>query len=172
MQKIKSGFDYPLALIAEINALPFKMDGSGAEMAFKPSNGIGDLPPILKSLVLEIALFRDQPPLNLMVNKLGPGVRVANHRDWIHPTRHQGKWPTVERWHFPVVTNLEAWFWCEAKGFVHFEAGYWTGPVPYWDLHGVQNFGTTDRIHVVVDLDTPTRVGSYAEELRCTSQHH
>lgn len=154
-------------LLHEIQQLEFKLDGSGAEMAFPPSGGIPaklwNFPTLLAALE-EIAVAREQKLLNLMINRLKPGVDVSVHRDWIKPTQYQPVKPTVERWHLAVITNPDAVFWLEKAGDFKIPQGFWYGPIPYWLNHTVYNKGTEDRIHLVVDLDTPTPIGKYAED--------
>jgi len=158
------------ALLEEVERLQFQLDGSGAEMAYKASDGIPknihDYPNLHKA-ILEVQKQREQELLNLMINKLKPCVIVPVHRDWIKPTRYQRTKPTVERWHLAIQTNVGCRFWHEgmdkSEG-MHFALGYWYGPVPYWLQHTVYNSGKTERIHIVVDLDTPEPLGKYAED--------
>lgn len=149
----------------EVTSLNFKLDDSGALMAFEPSSGINHLRdcPSIMSAILEISSIRNQEPLHLMINILKPGVKVPIHRDWIHPTKYQSTAPTVERWHLPIQTNKDALFWTEEKGTSHMSSGYWYGPFPYWKKHQVWNSGVEDRVHIVVDLNTPQPLGSYED---------
>lgn len=159
------------ALATEIPKLDFHLDGSGAEMAFRPSHGIpvwlsnGHFPTIAAA-ISEIAALRGLPPVNLMVNRLAPGVDVPVHRDWLLPTPMQLHKPTVERWHLPISTNPDAQFWERGVGYTHMPLGVWGGPVRYWNYHSVRNFGTTERVHLVVDLDSPVRMGEYEEDFQ------
>lgn len=135
-------------------------DDSGAHMAVKPCGGIPDwlgTCPTLAAAVREIELLRGQRALHVMVNKLPPGTIVPVHSDTLAPTR-QGERPRVERWHLPLKTNPNCYFWDESDLWMHMALGSWWGPVPYWLPHSVENTGTADRIHLVVDLDTPERV--------------
>lgn len=119
----------------------------------------------LKAVIEEIAFLRGgQRPLNLMINKLAPGVHVPPHRDWLRPTQYQAESPTVERWHLPIQTAPGALFWHEGHKTEYFEPGVWVGPIPYWLMHSVVNDSPIERIHIVVDLDTPVRIGRYAED--------
>ncbi len=149
---------------AEINKLRFTLDGSGAEMAFMPSSGISDAfkacPELMKA-VDEISKARKTPPLNVMLNRLGGGVIVPAHRDWLKPTKLQPENPIVERWHLPIITNGQAVWWDVWDGSRHLPQGIWFGPVPYWITHSVGNYGLEDRIHLVVDLDSPYPIGVY-----------
>ncbi len=151
-------------LALQATTLNYIQDGSGAKMAFAPSAGIPELKeyPEITAAVEEIANYRNQKPLHLMINVLMPGVVVPIHRDWLTPTSYQGNNPTVERWHLPVMTNTEAIFWDEEAGARHLVEGVWYGPIKYWIQHQIWNHGTKPRIHIVVDLDTPERQGEYA----------
>ncbi len=139
----------------------FWRDGSGALMLIRPCHGV---PEWLKqkctwlyAAILEIGALRNQPILHAMINKLPPGVIVPNHTDTLAPTR-QGQRPFLERWHLPIATNDGCFFWDLRNGHHHMALGSWHGPVPYWIEHAVENTGETERIHLVVDLDTPERI--------------
>jgi hypothetical protein len=150
-------------LLEEVRQLKFHRDGSGAMMAVHPSKGIPDfVGPLVRRAIREVSVLRGYDPLHLMINWLVPGTEVPVHRDWIVPTQAQPHAPTVERWHLPIQTNLDAVFWDEDRGEHHMPLGVWCGPVPYWIRHTVRNHGTTDRIHIVVDLDSPP-VGVYRD---------
>lgn len=152
----------------EVEMLDFNLDGSGAEMAFPPSS---ELPPesfmepfpLIYEMVMEIAYHRQLQPIHMMINRLKPGVIVPKHRDWL---RNQPKdIVKIERWHLPVATNGRCWWWDESMGECRWimPAGSWHGPVPFWLQHQVGNEGTTDRIHLIVDLQAKEEVGRYAE---------
>lgn len=148
----------------EARNLKYYLDGSGAEMATKPSSGIPDIVkqlPTMLAAIHEIAKKRETPALHVMVNWLKPGIEVPEHRDWILPTKHQTKTPCVERWHLPIITNEDCAFWDEDNGEFYMPEGIWCGFVPYWLKHKVWNRGKTDRLHLVVDLDSPHPLGSY-----------
>lgn len=133
-------------------------------MAVVPNGGIPNevRSPALMDALEEIKELRDRDVLHIMVNRLLPGVDVPVHRDFLLPTPLQNrKHPTIERWHLPVVTNDGCLWWDEFTGNVHFPLGMWTGPVPYWTRHKVCNNGQTERIHLVVDLDTENHLGEY-----------
>lgn len=147
----------------EIATLPFWIDGSGAEMAVKPGGGIPIDSPLVRAAIQEISAMRGLPALHVMVNKLPPGVVVPVHRDWLPPTRAQPRTPTLERWHLPIQTNDRAFWWDEDRGPLSMETGYWYGPVPYWRKHQVWNLGDEERVHLVVDLDSPVAIGDYRE---------
>lgn len=150
-------------LLKEAESLVYSLDGSGALMAMQQSQGIPDLAkyPELAKAVAEISEIRKTPPLHLMINILKPNVTVPIHRDWILPTKHQSLAPTVERWHLPIKTNPEARYWNELNGVSHMPLGYWSGPIQYWMQHQVWNSGPEERIHIVIDLDTPHALGHY-----------
>jgi hypothetical protein len=135
----------------------FWQDGSGAYMAIRPCHGVPDWLSkcewIMRALA-EISLLREQDILHVMINKLPPDTVVPLHTDTLAPTCHQPKAPRVERWHLPVVTNADCFFWDDNAGYTRMHLGSWWGPVPYWREHSVENTGKTERVHIVVDLDT------------------
>lgn len=166
MKQHTSHVDF-VPLLEALQQLSFWLDGSGAEMAVAPNGGLPhevvQHPPIVKSLE-EIERITGLSVLHVMVNRLKPGVVVPVHRDFLRPTPlQQRNHPTIERWHLPVVTNNECLWWGEDTGFVHFPKGEWMGPVPYWRKHQVLNQGDFERIHLVVDLDTPIHIGEYSD---------
>lgn len=108
--------------------------------------------PLVIEAVQEIATLRKQSVLNIMVNKLPAKVYIDPHVDPLPATKHQGALPRLERWHLPIVTDPK----CLLNG-EHLEPGFWHGYVKYWEPHDVQG-GDFDRIHLLVDLDTPTRI--------------
>ncbi len=162
-----ASFVDPDKLLADVEKLSFWLDGSGAEMAVVPNGG---LPDEIKSLtyvmraLYEVESYRQLKVIHVMVNKLKPGVNVPVHRDFLLPTPLQPrKWPTIERWHLPVTTNDLCYFWAFGEGDKQLPLRFWTGPVPYWKNHQVVNNGKTERIHLVVDLDTAQHLGEYSE---------
>lgn len=81
----------------------------------------------------------------IMLNKLPPLARLAPHKDGM---------PDNPRFHLPLRTNPDAYWWDEHNNKVHMEAGNWYGPVPYCGiLHAAFNDGDTDRIHLIVDFE-------------------
>ena len=160
MLKIKSHIDTN-TLLAEIKQLTFNLDGSGAYMALAQSTKISELEQILykyKSLLSaidEISKIRNQQAYYLTINNLPPNVIVPIHTDTLKPTTHQKYKPRIDRWHLPIATNISCWFWGETECRTHLETGFWHGPIRYWEKHSVGNEGITERIHIVVDLDTP-----------------
>lgn len=161
MQSIDTDLDLEV-LLEEVNRLKTWLDGSGALMAVTQSGGIPDKVrelPATMAAILQISRARGQPPLNVMVNTLAPGVGVPKHVDRLRDTTHQRGWPRVERWHLPILTNELCSWWDAVNGTVRMLAGGWWGPVPYWVEHSVQNLGDCDRVHLVVDLDTEVPCG-------------
>lgn len=147
-------------ILQEVRRLPYTLDGTGVKMAYSPTDSVPDLLWV-KPVVEEIEKLRNQKAIHMMVNVLPSGIKVELHRDWMKPTRYQEYHPTVERWHLPLITNPDAIFFGVECGQVYMENGYWWGPVEYWKLHSIWNNGTEDRIHLVVDLDTPHPLGEY-----------
>lgn len=145
------------ALQAEVLAVPLVriQDGSGhghfgseAGWIQGLSNTrvrIGDTYPLI-SRVVENIQDREQlsDVVQIMVNKLEPGAALSPHRDG-RPDNH--------RYHLPVLTNTDAYWWDELEGRRNMIVGWWYGPVPYCGiLHSAANPGSTDRIHLVVDF--------------------
>jgi len=142
-------------LHADVKQLDYHMDGSGALMAFGPSMGIPSIiGPYIQDAIKEISEYRNLTALHLMINKLPTRCYVPFHIDTLIPTSKQGKDPHLERWHLPVITNLECFWQNLDEEPIHFQAGMWYGPVRYWVPHSVWNAGNIKRIHLVVDLDS------------------
>lgn len=154
-----------ISLLKALQQLSFWLDGSGAEMYVAPNGGLPNEvvqhAPI-RHAIEEIERLRKLTVLHIMINRLKPGVVVPVHRDFLRPTPlQQRNHPTLERWHLPVVTNDGCLWWGEDTGTVHFPKGKWMGFIPYWKNHKVWNAGQTERVHLVVDLDTPEHLGEY-----------
>lgn len=151
-------------LLEEIESLKFYLDGSGAEMVFPPEHKVIQNLPNIWLALNEIIFFREKPFLHIMVNRLQPGVDVPVHRDFLNPTPLQSRnHPTIERWHLPIACNNECYWWDEFGGQSKFEQGHWCGPVPYWNRHKVWNYGKTERINIVIDLDSEIPLGEYKD---------
>lgn len=139
MQKLQSALTGTMGA----ESLKFNRDQSGMDMASLQ----GGLPKWLKdhtlmSAVREIEALSGGAAQAVMINRLDPGITVAKHKD---------QYTGWRRYHLPLVTNVEAWWWDETNGTVFMDYGYWWGPVPYNELHQVSNGGNTARIHLVVD---------------------
>lgn len=131
-------------------------------MAVMPCQGLPIRAPEIDRAINEISLIRGTPALHMMINRLGPGIEVPIHRDFLNPTR-LGPHPCLERWHLPVTTNNLAGWWDEDIGDYVMFPGYWHGPVPYWLKHRVYNLGKRERVHLVIDLDSAISQGAYRE---------
>ena len=161
----------------------WKKDDSGVLMASMPSQGVDWLKnlPELTAAVHEIATLRGCVALNAMINIIPPGIKVPVHRDYLVPYLGN-KYPILERWHLPILTNDLATWWDEHQATVdvkvaegvtkqgveqHMPVGVWAGPVKYWIQHTVKNLGKTERIHLVVDLAkiVPGEMYSTTEQL-------
>lgn len=129
-------------------------DGSGSSHFGGPEGWIHGLHNARLELVrypwvsLAIAYLRNNLDVGdveqVMVNRLEAGKEFGKHRDGL---------PDNARFHLPVETTNEAWWWDELNGTVHMKQGYWYGPMPYCGiLHAVGNPAETDRIHLVVDF--------------------
>lgn len=152
-------------LIQDIGKMNYAIkDDTGTDM-YSPQQMIGiskDLPRSIKMLITEIEFIRSLSAIRFMMNRLGPGIKVPPHQDWL--VGRDGKRqdvPMIERWHMPVITNQDCRWWDETNGHVHMVAGVWHGPMPYWNYHVVQNNGLTERVHIVVDIETTSPVGMY-----------
>lgn len=148
----------PLAgLLAEMRAIPLVriQDGSGHSHFGGPHGWIrglsnsrirlGETYPLITEAVEEL---QDKEGLSsvvqVMVNNLAPGASLSPHRDGL---------PDNLRYHLPILTNTEAYWWDELESRRHMLAGWWYGPVPYCGiLHSAGNPGTSDRLHLVVDF--------------------
>lgn len=133
------------ALAACVSGLQYTQDSTGIEMSHPQAKGkpgwLGRFP-ILQDAVADLEA-QTRAAKAVMVNRLGPGVRVPLHKD------AEGG----ERWHLPIVTNPRAYWWDARDADVHMEAGKWWGPVPWEVNHSVSNLGDTPRIHLIVDLE-------------------
>jgi hypothetical protein len=120
--------------------LPTHVDDTGILMAYGAAHPATKIP-----AVLEIMELRNLEPAFMMINRVPPGVVAPPHIDTL-------PFP-VERWHLPLVTNPDAYWWDEHDNkFIYMPVGYWHGPVPYYIRHAIVNFGLTERVHLVVDL--------------------
>jgi hypothetical protein len=141
-------------LLHELETLKFERDGSGALMAFKPCQSHLPWSPGIAKALREIEIARNAPTLYIMVNILPPGVVVPVHTDTLLDKRK------VERWHLPLKTNIQSYFWGQFDNVIHMPLGFWHGPIQYWFDHNIWNCGQEERIHLVVDLEK-----DYNEEL-------
>lgn len=81
----------------------------------------------------------------VLVNRLKPYGKLDLHRDGL---------PDRLRFHLPLQTRKDAYWFDELNGRIHMELGAWYGPVPYCGvLHAAHNPTPVDRIHLVVDFD-------------------
>jgi len=161
MISLKSELDLE-SLLKEIQKLNFWLDDTGTEMAKRQSEGLftPDAYREICKACNEICNLRGIKPLQVMVNKMKPGVVVPYHRDYLKDTQKQGKYPCLERWHLPIVMNPVCRFLYKGELVINMKIGYWHGPIEYWRYHAVENLGVTERIHLVVDLDSE-RIGNY-----------
>jgi len=167
LRTVKSNV-FTLGVWDEISKLEYQLDGSGARMYLPQSTRIQDMMgtliryPNLIDAIKELEQMRGDAAIYLTINHLPPGVTVPIHTDTLKDTTYQKRTPKqvvrVERWHLPVWTNPECWWWDEHNRRINMRAGHWYGPMPYWINHQVGNDGTDDRFHVVLDLDTITPV--------------
>lgn len=135
------------ALLADCMQLSYHHDGANVHMANVQSGGIP--PHILQYrhinlAIAEICEIKDRDPVHVMVNILEPGVVVPKHTDNVLHS--------PERWHLPVKTSRNVFWWDEATGYSFMKQGEWFGPIPYQLLHTVGNLGTESRVHLIVDI--------------------
>ncbi len=121
------------------------VDGTDILMGNGQSGGIPNgLGAICKEAIDEIRLWTGMRPRHVMVNRLPAGCIVPVHIDPVldNPTR----------FHLPLITNIRhCYFWDEFRGFQFFDIGTWY-EVDYRVRHSVGNLGTTERVHLIVDL--------------------
>lgn len=81
----------------------------------------------------------------VLLNKLKAGNNLDPHKDGA---------PNRARFHLPLVTHPDVYWWDELEGRCHMEVGRWYGPVPYCGiLHSAGNPSPIDRVHVIVDFE-------------------
>jgi hypothetical protein len=101
--------------------------------------------------VIDQIVSKRYPPggrlLRAMVTRLGPGRRIARHKD-IHPT-----FSIAHRIHVPLVTNAGVEFVVGPER-VPPRAGY-AFELNNLMLHHVVNNGSEDRIHFIFDYSPP-----------------
>ena len=120
---------------------PNKLDDSGVRMLYGPAECKMDL---FRDVVNEISDYLQKTALYLMVNILPPGVVVPVHTDTLPVP--------IQRWHLPIKTNYQAYFWDTENKYRHFAIGQWQRIYPE-KPHSICNLGRTERIHIVVDLE-------------------
>lgn len=131
--------------------LPYKKDDTGVLMALGQSAGL----PLAKFIIaiVEIEDHTGLKAVHMMVNVIPPGVSVGEHIDTLKPSQKLGSQPKMQRWHLPLKTNPDCGFWEEGGTTVNMPYGQWYGPILYWKKHKVWNHGTTDRVHLIIDLE-------------------
>lgn len=137
----------PLLKAIEAEA-KWTVDGTGILMANGQWNGVPKW--IMKLVDLGDLLAGledvDWKLEHLMVNRIVPGGSSPFHVDPEPEGGHR------ERWHLPLRTNVDAWFQYQGEEPMRMDFGYWWGPLEYWRAHRVSNNGSSDRIHLIVDL--------------------
>jgi hypothetical protein len=125
--------------------LPWIRDGSGVLMANTQSGGIpNSLQALCEYALFEIANATGKATRHLMINRLPPGIIVPIHTDPVTDN--------PARYHLPLVTNIRhCCFWDEIQGFRFMQVGFWYR-VDYTIRHTIMNLGTTERVHLIVDL--------------------
>lgn len=143
-------------LAAETLSVPLvrMQDGSGSSHFHGPEGWIHGLSmsrvslsacPLIARAVVEL---REHVQLGatvqVMVNKLDAGHDLQPHRDGL---------PEYDRFHLPIISHPDVFWWDELNGKIHMRVGHWHGPVPYCGiLHSAGNPSPVDRVHVVADF--------------------
>lgn len=78
---------------------------------------------------------------------LGAGSKIREHRDYF-----MGVEDNCIRLHIPVVTNEHVDFYLNDEKITMNEGELWN--LDFYQKHRVENNGTTDRIHLVIDCET------------------
>lgn len=125
--------------------LKWTVDGTSVLMGNGQSAGIpANLMQLCRKAIYEAASFRQKQPRHVMINRLPPGVHVPVHTDKVLDD--------PERWHLPLLTNPKhCYHWDMKAGFRHLKIGMWHC-VDYTIPHAIGNFGTKERVHLIVDL--------------------
>lgn len=108
-------------------------------MAFEPATFSNHF----SEAIAEIEKKIGYEAIYMMLNILPPGITVPVHTDTLPVP--------VQRWHLPLQTNDQAYFWDELLHWRHLEPGYWHRIFPE-RRHTICNYGNQERIHLVVDL--------------------
>lgn len=107
------------------------------------------LEPVLAAATADYGYARGAFP-RVMLARMAPGGVIHPHQD----ANPAAKWP--HKIHVPLTTNDEVTFYVDGTGY-HFAEGE-AVEVNNMGLHGVNNRGSTDRIHLIFeyyDLDQP-----------------
>lgn len=146
-------------LLTEVSRIPLERipDGSGSSHLDGPEGWIKGLsmtrlsmssrllyPMVWSAIDSLIEEFEPKRLVQIMVNKLDSGGELSPHRDGL---------PSHARFHLPVLTHPDVYWWDELEGKQHMQTGYWYGPVPYCGImHSAGNPSPIDRLHIVIDL--------------------
>lgn len=107
------------------------------------------LEPVLAQATAAYGYERGAYP-RVMLARMAPGGVIHPHRD----ANPAAKWP--HKIHVPIQTNEDVTFYVDGAGY-HLETGE-AVEVNNMGLHGVENRGDADRIHLIFeyyDLDQP-----------------
>lgn len=120
----------------------------GDPRALSPDGAAGDFrdtPLLARCPAMAAALARLRSPLrSVRLLRLGPGARIAEHRD-----HRLGAAFGFARLHLPLVSGPGAAFWLEGVRLALLPGELW-----YLDLdrrHRADNAGPADRVHLVID---------------------
>jgi len=134
--------------LVEVLALPYTEDGSKILMAFPQSGGLpklGQNCPTLLAAIAEIEGITKKKAVHLMVNKVPPGVMCPVHTDKVIADPN--------RYHLPLNATVHSFWWDEKGGVTVMENGNWYGPMPFSGNHTVGNYGSMERVHLIVDTE-------------------
>lgn len=126
-------------------ALEWTVDGTSVLMGNGQSAGIPvHIMRLCKAAICEVGAFRSKTPRHVMINRLPSGIHVPVHTDNVLDN--------PERWHLPLVTNPKhCYHWDIKEGIRHLKIGQWHW-IDYTIPHAIGNFGTKERVHLIVDL--------------------
>lgn len=131
----------------EIEDFDYLDGGDGVLMAQRQSHGLDlFLGSKFEELIEEIEGLLGCKAIFAQLNRMPPGCIVPMHTDTLKSSEK------LARWHIALKTNELAVLEVRGKE-LHFEEGWWYGPIPYWEPHAVRNLGRTERIHFIVDLE-------------------
>lgn len=120
------------------------VDGTAVLMGHGQSGGLPQpLTDLCKEAIEELTRVTKMRPRHLMVNRLPAGVHVPVHIDPVTDN--------PQRWHLPLKTSVHCYHWDTSIGVRTLCEKYWHN-IDYTIPHAIGNFGTEERVHLIVDL--------------------